>query len=154
LTEQKKEKVVEYKNLISIGALKPADRDDDEIHAYTDNTSHLLRDARKPELSPHSRYTLAYEGLHSLATANLLQHETRPGDGKGHRTIAFDVLCDELDLDPGMRATVIQAHNLRNTNTYKTPIPPITHKQAESIIAALTSCIEKAGKKLPQIFRT
>lgn len=85
---------------------------------------------------------LAYEGLHSLATATLLHFSVHLGDVPGHRSTAFSKFCDVLELAFAMRV-VMDAHDRRNEKTYRSPIPPLTHKEAESLITVLEFTLPK-----------
>lgn len=130
-------------NLLNNHTLKEADRDEDELQQYLTVASSSLKDAKNANSSAHTRYMIAYEGLHSLAIATLLHYSTRPGDLPGHRSTAFNKFCDLLGLDLGMRKVVMDAHSQRNDKTYRSPIPPLTHKEAESLIAVLEFTLPK-----------
>lgn len=132
-----------YNNLIKINSLKESDRDEDELQQYINVGTDLLRDAQNAALSPYSRYMLAYDGIHSLAMAVLLHYGTRPGNDKGHRSIAFEKLIDELKIDLGLRKIIKDAHDRRNETTYRSALPPISHKDAENVIAALRMVLPK-----------
>ena len=127
-----------FDNLVKITSLKAADRDEDEIHQYIAVATDLLRDAKRADISPHARYMLAYDGIHSLAMAVLLHYGTRPGDGPGHRTLALTKFADELQLDLGTRKIMLDAHGRRNESIYRSALPPVTHKDAETVISVLT----------------
>jgi hypothetical protein len=130
-----------YENLIGNKSLKESDRDEDELQQYIAVGASMLKDARKADLSAHSRYMLAYDGIHSLAMAVLLHYGTRPGDGHGHRTIALQKFIEELKLGLGMRKVILDAHDRRNETTYRSALPPLSHKDAESVIAALSAVL-------------
>lgn len=133
-----------YNNLIKIGSLKESDRDEDELQQYVNIGTGMLKDAVNVTLTPHSRYMLAYDGIHSLAMAVLLHFGTRPGNGLGHRSVAFEKLADELKLDIGLRKIIKDAHDRRNETTYRSALPPLSHKDAENVITALSTVLPKA----------
>lgn len=135
----------ELTNLIKAGALKEADRDRDELDQYIAVATASLKDARNASSSANSRYTLAYEGLHTLAIATLVHFGVRPGDQPGHRTVAFQKFCDIQDMDLGTRKIVMDAHQRRNGAIYRSALPPLTHKEAETVIAVLEVALPKAA---------
>lgn len=130
-------------NLLTTHTLKEADRDEAELQQYISVATSSLKDAKNASNSAHSRYMLAYEGLHSLAAAALLHFSVRPGDQPGYRSTAFNKFCDLLEFDIGVRRIVITAHERRNDRTYRSPIPPLTHKEAEGVIAVLELALPK-----------
>lgn len=133
-----------FENLITkVGSLKEADRDEEEIEQYIAVAKDMLRDSLKAENSAHGRYMLAYDGLHNQSIAVLLHYGTRPADAKGHRSVAFHKFCDVLSLDAGRRKIVITAHERRNETTYRSALPPLTHKDAENVIAILSETLPK-----------
>ena len=127
----------EFNNLLKNRTFKDADRDEAELQQYLAVATSSLKDAKNASSSAHSRYMLAYEGLHSLAIATLLHFSVRPGDVPGHRSTAFSKFCDVLELDLAMRKILMDAHDRRNEKTYRSPIPPLSHKEAESLITVL-----------------
>jgi uncharacterized protein (UPF0332 family) len=138
-----------YKNLLKDGTLNIADRDIDEINQYIEIADQSLKDAKNAGMFPHGRYILAYEGLHSLAIAVLMNYGVRPGNGPGHRSVALQKLCDELKLDAGARKSVMDTHNRRNEKTYRSALPPVTHKEAEAVIAILKDVHFKVRELIP-----
>ncbi|WP_027867763.1 hypothetical protein [Massilia alkalitolerans] len=133
----------EFINLLKNRTFKEADRDEAELQQYLAVAMSTLKDSKNASINAHSRYMLAYEGLHSLATATLLHFSVRPGDVPGHRSTAFSKFCDVLELDLAMRKVVMDAHDRRNEKTYRSPIPPLTHKEAEALITVLEFTLPK-----------
>lgn len=138
-----------YKNLLKDGTLNIADRDFDEIYQYIEIADQSLKDAKNASMFPHGRYILAYEGLHSLAIAVLINYGVRPGNGPSHGSIALQKLCDELKLDVGARKSVMDTHTRRNEKTYRSALPPVSHKEAEAVIAILEDVLLKVRELIP-----
>ena len=138
-------------NLIRIGALKQAARDEALIRQYLANAEELRADADAPK-SALSRFLLAYEALHALAMAFLTDRGLRT-DGKGHRSVALQLSIGELTKDAklgGAVQAVIQIHKARNNTTYFQPIPPVSDRLAaarlklvDAVLAGAKSVFEK-----------
>lgn len=135
-----------FNNLIKIAQLKECDRDEEEIRQIIVVAHGALADANNKTLSAHSRYNIAYEAIHGLAVAILLHYGTRPGTEKGHRSVAIEKLSDVLQLEVGLRQVIKHAHDRRNEVTYRSALPPITTKDAESVITALYVVLPKVTK--------
>jgi hypothetical protein len=133
-----------FENLIKDGTLHETERLQEWIDRYLAVAADMLRDGRRSDNTAHGRYIAAYEGLHSLASAVLLHYGTRTSDQRGHRTVAFNKLCDVVEVDVDERRAVMAAHGRRNETTYKSPLPPISHKDAETVVSVL-------GKMLPKV---
>jgi hypothetical protein len=127
------------RNLIRTGALKAADRDEANIQEWIRTAESKLADARIPQLSAGSRFLLAYEGIHAIATAFLNHHEARTGDGEGHRNNALQLAAQELGFTTV--AAVTQIHRARNRTTYFDPIPPVSEKLASLTVDILAKAV-------------
>ncbi len=134
----------EIEALLRAHTFKEAERDEDELRQYLMVATGLLKDARIANLSAYGRCMLAYDGLHSLAIATLLHFGVRPGDQPGQRSMAFQKFCDLLEMDIGMRKIVLDAHDRRNEKTYRSALPPLTHKDAEAVLSVLDHALVKA----------
>ncbi len=133
-------------NLIRVGTLKQAVRDETLIRQYLVNAEQLRVDARKPEAAL-SRFLLAYEALHALAMAFLTDRSVRTG-GEGHRSVALQLAIGELTKESSLSGTVaatIQIHNARNNTTYFQPIPPVSEQLADATLKLLEAAL--AGAK-------
>lgn len=133
-----------YDNLIGKGNLKPSPRIQASIDQFLRVARDLLQDARLAAVSPHGQYLMAYEGIFSVVMAVLEHHESRPGDGEGHRTIAIQRVAADLELDPARFAAVTRLHAERNRSIYKAPIPPISVEQAALAVQLLAEMLDRA----------
>ncbi|MDP9789284.1 hypothetical protein [Agrobacterium tumefaciens] len=141
-------------NLIKIGMLHKTPYVEEDVSQYIDNAKAYLNDAERSEY-PGSRFQLAYEGMHALSLAVLNKIEVRGDSAPGHRQTAFQtaLLVIEIDkLQKGASALISNLHKRRNTDTYRSPFPPITSKEAEFavqslelMLAATTTFLEKAS---------
>lgn len=132
-----------FENLIKDGTLHEVDRIQEWIDRYLAVAADMLRDGRRSDNTAHGRYISAYEGVHSLASAVLLHYGTRTSDQRGHRSTAFAKLCDVVGVTVDERRAVMAAHNRRNETTYKSPLPPISHKDAETVVSVLGNMLPK-----------
>lgn len=135
---------IELDNLAKKGYFKEAIRDQAELDQMFKVAQDQLKDSRNASINAHSRYMMAYEGLHSLAMMCLLHYELRPSDQAGHRTLALQKFCEILNLGGGMMKIVTDTHTRRNEATYRSAIPPLTHKDAEMVIKVLEKSLPLA----------
>ena len=78
----------ELENLVGIGQLKRESPTAGEVEALQRSGDARLADARRKELSPESRFDLAYNAAHSLALAALRRLGYRPAN----RFVVFQCL--------------------------------------------------------------
>lgn len=67
----------ELENLVQIGKLAKERPDESEIEGLAESGGARLVDARNEQLSPYSRFDLAYNASHALALAALRWHGYR-----------------------------------------------------------------------------
>jgi len=89
--------------------------DDAEIVGLLRSGQARLVDARNTELSPESRFDLAYNAAHALCLAALRRCGYRPR----HRYIVFQVLPQTLGLGPEVWRVLAKAHEQRNLAEYE-----------------------------------
>jgi hypothetical protein len=132
-----------FENLLKDGTLLETERHQEWIDRYLTVAADMLRDGRRSDNTAHGRYIAAYEGVHSLAMAVLNHYGTRGSDKQGHRSLAFNKLCDVVGVTVDERRAVMAAHGRRNETTYKSPLPPISHKDAETVVGVLENMLPK-----------
>jgi hypothetical protein len=132
-----------FENLIKDGTLHETDRLQEWIDRYLVVAADMLRDGKRSDNTAHGRYITAYEGVHSLASAVLLHYGTRTSNQQGHRNTAFNKLCDVVGVTVDERRAVMTAHSRRNETTYKSPLPPLSHKDAETVVSVLANMLPK-----------
>ncbi len=135
-------------NLVKIGSLKPADRDDASIAQYLANAEALLQDAGSAG-SPLARFLLAYEGIHCVALAFLEHLGVRPGNGEGHRMNALQIAVQEMGIEnthPGALRTVIDLHRMRNDKIYRRPYPPVSKAAADATVRLLSTALPEVRR--------
>jgi hypothetical protein len=106
---------VELENLVRIGKLKVETADASEFAGLFQSAEARLRDAERTELSPESRFDLAYNAAHALCLAALRWHGYRSDD----RYIVFQVLPHTLKMKPEQWRVLDQAHRRRNRFEYE-----------------------------------
>ena len=74
----------------------------------------LLADAKRPEISPEGRFSLAYGGSHALASAALRLHGYR----SGNRYLVFQCLEHTAGLSPLQCRLFSLCHERRNKAEY------------------------------------
>jgi len=74
-----------------------------------------LRDAANPDLSPESRFRLAYGAAHAIALAALRREGYRPQN----RQVVFQALAHTLDAQPGVWRMLAKTHQQRNRMEYE-----------------------------------
>lgn len=72
--------IEQLQNLVAIRKLKPEPPDLREFNGLLLTAKRMIPDAELVQLSPHSRFQLAYDAAHSLALAALRWHGYRAAD--------------------------------------------------------------------------
>lgn len=100
----------QLQNLVAIRKLKTAPPDAREFNGLLLAAKRLLPDAELEQLSPHSRFQLAYDAARSLALAALRWHGYRASD----RYIVFQTLPHTLNFPQGKWRLLDNCHQKRN----------------------------------------
>lgn len=135
--------------MVDAGQLGKALPESAQIQQYIANAEGMFADATRAENSRHERFTLAYEGIHSLAMAFLLYFGARPGGGDGHRVKALQIYIQQVGLNSHFRL-LDEIHNVRNNLTYDKPSPPVSQALMNSTIALLSDCIVATRKAVAE----
>ena len=85
-----------------------------ELAALKHSADEFLADARHPQLSLGSRFTLAYDAAYAYSLAALRRHGYRAKN----RYIVFQVLPHTLGLGPEVWRVLAKAHEVRNAVHY------------------------------------
>lgn len=101
-------------NLVKIGQLKPEKAGQAELNGLINSAINRLKDAEKTDLSPDSRFSLAYDAAHSLALAALRWHGYR----SENRHTVFNALAHTLALPSGQWRFLADCHHRRNVALY------------------------------------
>ena len=72
----------------------------------------------------------------------LERHEVRTREAG--RNLAIQRVAADLQLNPGEMKLVIDAHARRNDTTYRSPFPPISRAEAQSMIDILAKSLPLA----------
>jgi hypothetical protein len=96
--------------------------DEREIAKLLVSARNSLTDARRSVLSASSRFSLAYQGAHSLALAALRSAGYRPS-GSGHRQLLFQVLEFTAGAPGQLALALTQYHHRRNKVEYEATEP-------------------------------
>ena len=105
----------QLQNLVAIRKLKPEPPDAREFSGLLLAAKRMLPDAELEQLSPHSRFQLAYDAAHSLALAALRWHGYRASD----RYIVFQTLPHTLNFPQGKWRLLDNCHQKRNAALYE-----------------------------------
>jgi hypothetical protein len=128
----------ELDNLVKIKKLKVEPGARAEFDGLVDSARKRLVDSRNEDLSPESRFDLAYNSSHAFALAALRQNGYRSDD----RYIVFQALVHTLEgLDPTVSRVLAKCHNERNLAEYegRTEVD-------DKLLAALIECTTKLEK--------
>jgi len=107
--------IQELDNLVKIGKLKTEPGARAEFDGLVKSGNNRLADAQNEDLSPDSRFDLAYSASHAFALAALRQKGYRSGE----RYIVFQALPHTLGLDVATTRIFARAHNERNLAEYQ-----------------------------------
>lgn len=102
-------------NLVKTGGLKAEPPDAREFAGLVRSGRIRLVDARRPELSPESRFDLAYNAAHALALAAL----RRQGFRSENRYLVFQTLAQTLELPATEWRVLALCHERRNLAEYE-----------------------------------
>lgn len=99
----------ELDNLVRVGKLKTEPATRTEFDGLLNSGRKRLADARRQDLSPESRFDLAYNAAHALALAALRRHGYRSQD----RYIVFQALAHTTELEPRVWRVLAKSHGVR-----------------------------------------
>lgn len=105
----------ELENLVRIGKLKAEPPSRHEFQGLVSSAKKRLADARNEDLSPDSRFDLAYNASHALALAALRLNGYR----SENRYLVFQALPHTLGMDAVTSRILARAHNERNLAEYE-----------------------------------
>jgi hypothetical protein len=105
----------ELDNLVRQGLLKAEPGDAAEFQGLVSSGRKRLADAHNVELSPESRFDLAYNAAHALSLAALRWRGYRPNK---QRFLVFQALQHTLALKPEEWRVLDKAHAQRNAAEY------------------------------------
>jgi hypothetical protein len=127
----------ELDNLVRIGKLKVEPGARKEFDGLVDSARKRLADSRNEDLTPESRFDLAYNASHALALAALRQNGYRSQD----RYVVFQALVHTLGVDAAISRVLARCHNERNLAEYegRTEVD-------EKLLADLIDCTTKLEK--------
>jgi hypothetical protein len=103
-------------NLVRTGTLKAEPADQREFDNLVRSGRKRLDDARQTQLSPESRFDLAYNAAHALSLAAMRWHGYRPDR---QRFVVFQSLVHTLNLPPEMVRILDKCHGKRNLVEYE-----------------------------------
>lgn len=135
----------QLQNLVAIRKLKPEPPDFREFNGLLLTAKRMIPDAELVQLSPHSRFQLAYDAAHSLALAALRWHGYRASD----RYIVFQTLPHTLNFPQGKWRLLDNCHQKRNVALYEGAFQEDERLISELI--AVTKDLLAAVEKLPPI---
>ena len=132
-------------NLVRIGKLKTEPPGQGELEGLVRSGVRRLGDAERPELSPESRFDLAYNAAHALALAALRCRGYRSES----RYLVFQCLQHTIDLRPVQWRVLDQAHRKRNLAEYEgdTEID-------EQLVAALVRVAREVAKRVNKLVKS
>lgn len=141
-------------NLLKIGRLKAHESDQAEIQRLLDAARLSLRDSQVAELSPESRFDLAYKTIMQTALAALMANGYRPDThSPGHHMTVLQSLPKTIGLS-GDRMVVLDAlrrtRNLLDYTGKEVDAGSARHCQQEAQLL-LRDIIGWLGKRHPKM---
>lgn len=103
------------KNLVNIGQLKAEEFKRSEFVGLVTSARNRLADARNENMSPESRFELAYSAAHGFALAALRLKGYRPAG----RWVVFPTLESTVGLPPAIWRVLAKCHTNRNLAEYE-----------------------------------
>jgi hypothetical protein len=114
-----------------------------EIKQHIDKADTFLKDARKKDNAPETRFSMANTAGHMLLMAAIKTKGYRPTSEKDHRAILYQILDTLLPGAAKAQVTLSKAHNLRNRSEYDGDDIEVTQGQLDDTIAAVASVKEE-----------
>jgi len=102
-------------NLVKIGKLKLEPFAESEFRGLLTSAERRLADARNKQLSPESRFDLAYNASHSYALAALRFHGYR----SENRALVFQTLQYTVGMEAPKWRVLSKCHEMRNLAEYE-----------------------------------
>ena len=115
----------------------------ESVHGFLKDAAESLEVARGIDIDhPKQRFILAYEGFYSLVQAVLAYYCVRTKDSG--RNLAILRAAADLGLAADEVRLVSNAHGRRNDTTYRSPFPPISRAEAQTMIDILDKTLPVA----------
>lgn len=126
----------EYQNLIKTNAFEEVLPTEGAIKGFLVNANNYLEACTLlPEDKTLQILTMAYEGYFQIVQAILEFHEVRTKDAG--RNLAILRVSSDLQLTPAEMPFVIRAHERRNNTAYRSPFPPVSTSEAQTMVSIL-----------------
>ncbi len=135
----------ELENLVNSGLLKVASSDRKEFNGLLKSGQKRLVDAHNEDLSPESRFDLAYNAAHAFSLAAMRWHGYRADK----RFVVFQSLVHTLGLGPEVWRVLDKCHRIRNSVEYEGYV--VFDKQLLIDLLAATEKVRNAVEKLGPI---
>lgn len=118
------------------------------MQAYLRNAQSYLDAARRldPAEAAMPIFSSAYEGFFQLVQAMFELHEVRTKDAG--RSLAIQCVCRDLGMSPAEQALMGQAHARRNGTSYRSPFPPVSRAEAQTLLGILHKYLPVACRRL------
>jgi len=133
----------ELDRLVAINLLQHETPIHEEFEGLMREAALTLADAKNEDLSPESRFRLAYGAVHSLALAALRWHGYRPRN----RQIVFQALAHTLGTPAPIWKMLAKSHEQRNRKEYE-GLGEVDPRLLRDVIEAGDGLL-KAVRKLP-----
>jgi hypothetical protein len=135
----------ELDNLVRVGALKKEPPSRSEFDGLLRSGAARLADAQRVDLSPESRFDLAYNAAHALSLAALRYRGYR----SDNRYAVFQTLPHTLAIESKTWRVLATAHDKRNRTEYE-GVVGVTGRLLEDLIAS-TNVVLKAVQQLADL---
>lgn len=126
------------------GSLAREAPDPKEFAALNRTGRRSLVDARRTDISPESRFLLAYQAAHSLSLSALRYRGYRAKQ----RYIVFQVLPHTLGLGPEVWRVLSKFHDARNLGEYEGDLN-VSERMVEDLIAACDTVVAAINELPP-----
>jgi hypothetical protein len=134
----------ELDRLVQIGALKTEPPRQAEIEGLIRSGEARLADAKRLDLSPESRFDLAYNAAHALALAALRWHGYR----SDRRYLVFQTLPHTLGIAEVTSRLLTKAHERRNLAEYEGLIE-VDERLLADLLTATADLLRAVRKLVP-----
>jgi hypothetical protein len=138
---------IEYENLIKTRALESVAPTPGAVERYLLNAKNYLDSAKQIDQKLSLQvFTAAYEGYFQLVNAFLECYQVRTKESG--RNLVIQKVAADLKMSTIEQASIIRAHERRNSTSYRSPFPPVSAAEAASLVAILGKYLAVATEML------
>lgn len=108
-----------------------------------------MHSARNTELSMVARFLMANEGIHALSMGVLYLHGVLPTGWIGHRAMAMQLACEQLQMPESLTHQILYANTHRELIAYGST-EPVTSTELAELMTLADMLMEQVQYEYPE----